>query len=262
MIRDRVLESSVDWPDLERGILYVRDKELLKMVEEFDFIDTIFHTWIHKRPSAREKRMLNAVLVSFSGGWSFLPPVVLGARIAATTRAPVAQCLAAGFSAGGPLHTSAIEGAMELYLDEQDVEERAREMLRARRPLPGFGHPAVPKDPRPEVLHALSRKLGVRGVAVRKFEKLRKMMLDEKGVHPNIDGINGAIMVDLGFRDKAYGPAAFLIGRSLGLTAHIVEEYGREPYYIMSIVNSNFGKVRYAYRGRGGARWKSRTSSR
>ncbi len=248
MIRDRILESSVDWPDLKSGRLYVRDRDLLEMVEQLDFIDTIFHTWIHKKPKPAEKRMLNAVLVSFSGGWSFLPPVVLGARIAATTRAPVAQCLAAGFCAGGPLHTSAIEGAMEIYLSEADAVEEARKRLSRGEAVPGFGHPAVPRDPRPRVLHSMSKRLGVRGKAVRKFERLAALMAKEKGVHPNIDGINGAILVDLGFRDKAYGPAAFLIGRSLGLTAHIVEEYGREPYYVMSIINSNFGKVRYTYK--------------
>ena len=248
MIRDKILESSIDWPDLEKGRLYVRDRELLDMVDNLDFVDTIFHTWIHKKPNRNEKRMMNAVLVSFSGGWSFLPPVVFGARIAATTRAPMAQCLAAGFCAGGPLHTSAIEGAMELYLSRGDAVAEAKRKLKRGEAVPGFGHPAVPKDPRPDVLHSLSKRLKVRGAAVRKFERVERLMLKEKGVHPNIDGINGAILVDLGFRDKAYGPAAFLIGRSLGLTAHIVEEYGMEPYSIMSIVNSNFGKVRYRYK--------------
>lgn len=247
MIRDRVLESAVDWPDFKNGKLYVRDKNLLHMVEGFDFVDTIFHIWLHKRPTKAQKRMLNAVLVSFCGGWSFLPPVVLGTRIAATTRAPVAQCLAAGFSAGGPLHTSAIEGAMEVYLGVKDVDAYVAEALAAGRPVPGFGHPAVAKDPRPKTMRRLAGRLGITGRAIAKFDRMSRLLRKEKGIHPNIDGINGAILVDLGFRDKAYGTAAFLVGRSLSLTAHIVEEYQREPYYIMSIVNSGFGRVKYAH---------------
>lgn len=190
--------------------------------------------------------MLNAVMVSFCGGWSFLPPVVLASRLAATTRAPMAQCLAAGFCAAGPLHASAIEDAMRMYVQEEDVGVYAQRTLDAGGRIPGFGHPAVKKDPRPQALRRLADRYGVAGEAVGEFDHLCGLVNRRKGIHPNVDGINGAILVDLGFRDPAFGPAAFMIGRAVGLAAHVVEEYGKDPYYIMSPMNASFGQVRYA----------------
>jgi citrate synthase len=242
--------SSVDWADLESGTLYVRDRKLLSLMKESDFIEAIFHTWIHKKPKEREKKMLNSVMVSFCGGWSIIPPVVFSARLAATTKAPIAQCLAAGFCASGPAHTSAIEGIMGVYLGkkESEIEDFVYESLEKGERIPGFGHPVLPRDPRPLALRELAREYRIEGEAVRKFDRIQEILTKEKGIYANIDGINGAILIDLGFIDPAFGPAFFLIGRSLSITAHIVEEYKNAPFRALEMVYPGFEKIDYKYR--------------
>ena len=242
------LRSGVDWADLGKGVLYIRERKLLSMIRDSDFIEAIFHSWLGKRPSGNEKKMLNSVMVSFAGGWSIIPPVVFSARLAATTRAPIAQCLAAGYSASGPAHTSAIESIMKLYIEEDDIESYVHEKIRRGEKIPGFGHPVLAKDPRPAELRKRATELGIAGEAMEKFDKVQEILNKEKGIFANIDGINGAILVDLGFKDPAYGPAFFLMGRSISITAHIIEEYKNKPFTALNMVYPGFEKIEYEHR--------------
>ncbi len=245
-------KSSVDWADLDTGTLYVRDRKLLSMITECDFIDAIFHTWLHKKAAPNEKRMLNSVMVSFCGGWSIIPPVVFSARLAATTGAPMAQCLAAGFCAGGPAHTSAIQRTMDVYMSIPlgRIDRYVENTLKKGEKIPGFGHPVVDKDPRPQVLRKLFEESGIKGDAVRKFDRIEAILSERKGIYGNIDGISGAILIDLGFKDPSFGPAFFLIGRSLSMTAHIIEEYKNKPFSALDMVYPGFREVDYEYSGR------------
>ena len=49
------------------------------------------------------------------------------------------------------------------------------------------------------------------------------MLIEKKGIYLNVDGINGAILSDLGFNPK-FGLGIFMIGRLPGLIAHSYEE--------------------------------------
>ena len=242
--------SSVDWPDLENKELYVRDKKLSEMIKDYDFIDSIFHTWIQKKPTDSEKKMLNSVLVSFCGGWSILPPVIFSARLAATTKAPISQCLAAGFSASGPAHTAAIHGIMDVYLNTETdkIHDYVNEKISRGERIPGFGHPVVDRDPRPEILYRKYVDLGLDGDAVKKCKSIEKILSENKKVYANVDGINGAILVDLGFKDPSYGPALFLMGRSLSMTAHILEEMKNPAFKALELVHPGLSTIDYAYK--------------
>ncbi len=250
MREDKAVAGAVDWADLSTGTMYVRDKKLNSMIEEFDFVDAIFHTWLQRVPTEAEKRMLNAVLVSFCGGWGIIPPVVFSARIAATTKAPIAQCLAAGFSASGPSHTSAIDGIMQIYLTKTDAEVEAlvNDAIANNDKIPGFGHPVVPRDPRPQTLRNLIGRLGLAGDGIRKFDIIQNALVAAKDVYANIDGVNGAILVDLGFHEPSYGPALFLMGRSLAITAHVLEEYKNPPFHALNLVYPGYDIMDYEHR--------------
>jgi len=245
------ITSAVDWVDLKKEALYLRDKNLLSLIHGADFVDAIYHLWLHKRPSQKQKRMLNAVLVSFCGGWNITVPTIMAARLAATTKAPIAQCLAAGFCAGGPAHTSAIHEIMVIYLskDLDEIDDYVRERLRNGEKVPGFGHPILKKDPRPPVLRKLCDRFGVSGEYVAKFDRIQEILNHEKGIHANIDGINGAILLDLGFKDASFGPAFFLMSRSLSMTAHVLEEYKNRPFKALDMVHPGFKKMAYQYAG-------------
>jgi len=245
MISPSKIESSVDWADYESGELFIGTRKLSGLIREADFIDTIFHSWLRKKPSKNEKKMLNAVIVSFSGGWGFFPPTVMASRLAASTKAPMSQCLAAGFCASGPAHAGAIEKVMEAHLQEKDPMAYMDRMFAANMVIPGFGHPSVKKDPRPDVLRKIAAELGVEGEAVGNYDIMGARILREKKIHPNIDAINGAILVDLGFRRPGYGTAFFLLGRMLSLTAHIMEEYERPPFHVYKALMPARKLVRY-----------------
>ncbi|MFH1394433.1 MAG: citrate/2-methylcitrate synthase [Candidatus Micrarchaeota archaeon] len=242
-------KSGVDWVDLEKERLYVRDKDLLSLIEGSDFVDTIFHMWIHKKPAENGKRMLNAVLVSFCGGWSITVPTILSARLAATTRAPIAQCLSAGFCSGGPAHTSAIERIMDIYnsVELNDIEGYVLRKIEEDGKIPGFGHPILRKDPRPPLLRRLYDELNIGGETIWKFDKIQETLNRKKGIFGNIDGINGAILKDLGFEDPSYGPAFFLMSRSLAMTAHIVEEYKNKPFSALQYIYPGFERMEYGF---------------
>lgn len=241
--------TSVDWPDLKKNVLYIRDKNLDDMIRENDFIEAIFHMWLHKKPTENENKMLNAVLVSFIGGWSFLPPVISAARMAATTKAPMAQCLAAGFSASGPAHTSAIADVMGFHLnyDFGEVRELILEKLENGEKIPGFGHPVVRADPRVQTLLEKSSELGVCGEAVERFKIIEETMAEKKGVYGNVDGVNGSILVDLGFDNPEYGPALFLMARAVGMAAHIIEEMKNESFAAVQYLMPAYGSFEYEY---------------
>lgn len=245
------IESGVDWVDLKGEELYIRDRNLKYLIKNMDFVETIYHFWLHRKPTQAQKRMLNAVLVSFCGGWSVTVPVILSARIAATTRAPIAQCLSAGFSAGGPSHTSAIHEIMKVYLskDQTEIEAYVMDQIGKKAKVPGFGHPILRQDPRPPVLRKLCRDLDLEGDCVNKYDKIQKILKKEKGIYGNVDGINGAIIADLGFTDPSYGPAFFLMSRSLAMTAHIIEEYKNEPFRALDFVFPGFEKMIYKHKG-------------
>lgn len=245
MVGTDTIQSSVDWADYENGQLFIRNKNLSWLIKNSDFIETIFHSWIKKKPSANEKKMLNAVLVSFSGGWSFYPPVVMNSRLAASTKAPLVQCLAAGFCASGPAHAGAIEKAMEEFLDPLYSEKHIYEKLSKNEKIPGFGHPVVEKDPRPEILRDIARELDISGDALQKFDLTADILKKEKDIKANIDGVNGAILIDLGFKKPSFGPAMFLLGRFLSLTAHVIEEYENPPFHIYKILMPTHKNVKY-----------------
>ena len=245
----KTVRSSVDWADLKTGKLYVRDMPLERMVREHDFIDALYHAWIHRKPTAKQKRMLNAVLVCFTGGWGILPPVVFAARLAATTKEPISQCIAAAYCASGPAHTSAIEGIMAIYRDVplEDMDSFVATRLDGGNPIPGFGHPVVARDPRPAIMRKLCDDMGMVGPAVQKFDRIESLLTGAKGIYGNVDGINGAILNDIGFVEPSYGPAFFLLGRSLAITAHILEEYKNKPFAALDLVYPGYGQIDYEY---------------
>jgi citrate synthase len=89
----------------------------------------------------------------------------------------------------------------------------------------GFGHRVHSSDPRTKRLFEIAEKKGISGdhVALSKAieESLEKLLVKKLPI--NVDGAIAAIISDMGF-DWRLGKAFFLIGRTVGLTAHVYEE--------------------------------------
>ena len=139
---------------------------------------------------------------------------------------------------------------MKLYLDvdSERLPDYIREKLSHGERIPGFGHPVVDRDPRPEILYKKYVELGLDGEAVRKCKTIEGILSEKKKVYANVDGINGAILIDLGFKDPSYGPAFFLMGRSLSMTAHILEEMRNPPFKALELVHPGLRTINYAYK--------------
>jgi len=239
-------ETQIDSLDLKNEQLMIRGKNLCEMIDNHDFIDIIFYTLINKNPSSKEKRILNASLVSFHAGFEAYVPSVLFPRIAISTGSSVPQALASGFCASGPLHLGAIEETMKTYLsledrtsDQEDVYQKTRKIVGARighhERLFGFGHPIFKKDPRPQKLRDLTIDLDYSSTYLSMYDAIQDELFAQKNIYPNIDGINGAILLSLGFRTE-HGVGLFLLSRTIGMLAHISEELEKPPWYAWSSI--------------------------
>ena len=136
----------------------------------------------------------------------------------------------------GPFHGGANEKVLEQLgeigsLDR--VEPWLAEQLAARRVVMGFGHRVYKQgDLRAVLLADVCRKLIRReGVAEshRQLEqladRLEQLMLDQKGLKPNLDWPAARVYHALGLPISVFTPI-FVVARMSGWTAHIVEQMG------------------------------------
>jgi len=236
------MATDIDGPDLFKERLYVRGKDINDLIGEFSFGEAIFHILLNRRPNETERRIFEAVLVSFHGGFGYSPPTVLLARLSATTGTPVPQALSAGYAGGGKYHVGAIENAMAFYTEikrayngDKDICSHATDYVKnvfaTNGTLYGYGHPLFKKDPRPERLRGIIRDLNFKHEYIEIYDAVAETCYQEKNLFPNIDGITSAILLSLGF-SKEHGTGLFLLSRTSAMLAHVVEEMSQGPFYI------------------------------
>jgi citrate synthase len=112
------------------------------------------------------------------------------------------------------------------------MDEAATRTLAAMREagerMPGFGHRLHTKDPRTGRLFELAREAGVDGPHMKAARAVEKSFAEAKKQLPiNVDGAIGAILADLGMNPAAFN-GIFMIARTPGLVAHVLEEQTRE----------------------------------
>ena len=154
----------------------------------------------------------------------------VAARVAASTRAGLHDCLSAAYAAmAGPLHGAAPVAAHALLADGVDPTVLVGRSLRERGVVAGFGHFLYPDgDPRADVvLEAVWRRPGTVRLR-RRVEALAALVADRTGGLPNIDLASAAVLHALGLPAES-GEVVFQVARSVGVAAHVVEEYAEEP---------------------------------
>lgn len=153
----------------------------------------------------------------------------VAARVAASTRAGLPDCLCAAYAAmSGPLHGAAPVAAHALLAEDADPAALLARALRTGGSVAGFGHFLYPDgDPRAEVvLEALWRRPGTAALR-RRVEALSEIVGGRTGALPNVDLASAAVLHALGLPAES-GEAVFQIARSVGVAAHVVEEYAEE----------------------------------
>ncbi len=137
----------------------------------------------------------------------------------------------------GPLHGGANEAAMEMLKEIREayhkgvsVEDWMHKAFADKRKLMGFGHRVYKNgDHRAGILHTLGRDLAEeRGAEwVELFdlgERVQKLMLEEKSIHPNVDFPCGMTYFTMDIPVPQYTPI-FVASRVTGWAAHVLEQH-------------------------------------
>src|SRR6266513_1418432 len=190
-------------------------------------------------PSPGVARLMDAILVS-SIDHGATPPSALAARTVAATGGSLRASVAAGIMSINRHHGGAIEDCARQLKTIADIaahesismDEAATRRLAGMREtgerMPGFGHRLHTKDPRTLRLFELAREAGVDGVHMQAARAVEKAFAAAKKSLPiNVDGAISAILADLGMDTAAFN-GIFMIARTPGLVAHVIEEQNRE----------------------------------
>jgi hypothetical protein len=224
---------------IEPNKVAVRGYDIAELMGHVSFGAAVYLILTGELPSPAVARLMDAILVS-SIDHGATPPSALSARTVASTGATLSASVAAGVMSINRHHGGAIEDcarqlkaiADRATRDSISLEEAATrtlgKMSEAGERMSGFGHRVHTKDPRTARLFELAREAGVDGVHMQVARTVEKAFADAKKSLPiNVDGAIGAILADLGMNPRAFN-GIFMIARTPGLIAHVIEEQTRE----------------------------------
>src|SRR5213596_1131926 len=217
----------------------VRGYDIADLMGRVSFGAAVYLILTGELPSPGVARLMDAILVS-SIDHGATPPSALSARTVASTGATLSASVAAGIMSINRHHGGAIEDcarqlkaiADRATTESISMDEAAARTLAAMKEagdrMPGFGHRYHTKDPRTARLFELAREAGVDGPYIKAARAVEKSFADAKKLLPiNVDGAIGAILADLEMEPAAFN-GIFMIARTPGLVAHVIEEQTRE----------------------------------
>jgi citrate synthase len=232
--------------------LRIKGYLLDQLIGEISFGDLLYLLMMDDLPAGNEGKMLEAMLVSCVDHGPNAPSVH-AARTVASSGVPLPTAVAAGISAVGEHHGGAGEACgcfLVQYLKEnagQPVDQIAEKIIsdyrETKQKIPGLGHRIYKDhDPRAKKLFELAEVWGLSGQATALLQSIAKAWETQTGrrLAINIDGAQGAILVDMGIPWE-YAKPVFLIGRSAGLSAHALEQVTLgKPFEFGSKVQLNY----------------------
>ncbi len=220
----------------DRDSITLRGRRVEDLMTGASFGAVAFLLLTGRMPKENEAKVFEAMLIA-STDHGPNPPSTAAARVIASgNRAALEAAVAGGVLAIGDVHGGAGQRLMELMAEALKGGAKPREAagqlvqtsIAARQRIPGFGHRTHEVDPRHPVLFTLAKDYGVAGRGVAFVEAVSEALAEAGRPLPiNVDGAMAAILFDLGFPAHA-GKVVFIIGRVVGLSAHVLEEYARE----------------------------------
>ncbi len=212
------------WERIRNGLEPVAPDPELSIAENF------LYMMRGERAGADEVRIFDIALMLHAD--HELNASTFTTRVVAGTLADMYGAVTAGIAAlAGPLHGGANTNVMKTLLEIGDlsrVDSWLDEALAAKRKIMGIGH-AVYKteDPRATWLRKFSRQLGEKAGELKWFEmsqRIENLMLEKKGMHPNVDFYSASVYYMMGIPLDQYTPI-FAVSRISGWTGHILEQY-------------------------------------
>jgi citrate synthase len=153
------------------------------------------------------------------------------ARVIASTLSDMHSAITGAIAAlKGPLHGGANEATMKMMEEIKEVdrvEEYIKEKLGRKEKIMGFGHRVYKtEDPRATHLRQISRELSQRSgdtIWYDLSERIEKIVMDEKGLYPNVDFYAASVYHYLGIPTDLM-TCVFAASRISGWSAHVREQ--------------------------------------
>ena len=205
----------------------VRDVDILDLMETECYGDVVFKVFTGRLPEGAEGKLLQSMLIAFAD-YGTLPSSTLATRVAASCGVPLASALAAGISCLGVHHAPVTKAAIlfqECVTNGTAPQAFVETFVRNKLIIPGFGHPISDMDSRLIWLMNRAEKVLKRRKHILFAMEVEAHLNTLKGklIPLNMAGLSAAILCDMGI-DPEYGDSIFILGRSVGLVAHAVEQ--------------------------------------
>lgn len=211
------------------GEAHIQGYKITDLVDGVTFTDAIWLELKGELPTGKERAMLDAILIStIDNGLG--PPSITNARNSASAGNPMQAAVAAGVLGVGDSHGGAIEECARLLQMGMSAEKLVDKVVGSGDRIPGFGHKVYKdEDPRATQIFNKAKSLGFYGEHCELISavELELEKQKEKKIPINVDGAIAGVISDMGF-DYRLGKGFFIIGRVVGIVAHIFEEMVRE----------------------------------
>ena len=209
------------------GEVHMHGYKVTELIDKVNFTDAIWLELKSELPTEKERAMLDAILIStIDNGLG--PPSVTNARNSASAGNPMQAAVAAGVLGIGESHGGAIEECARLLQMGLTAEKLVEKVISSGDRIAGFGHKVYMEDPRAKQIFEKAKNLGFYREHCELAVAVEKVLEEKKGkkIPINVDGAIAAVVSDMGF-DYRLGKGFFIIGRVVGLVAHIFEEWVR-----------------------------------
>jgi len=183
-----------------------------------------------ERPGAAASRTFDVALILHAD--HEMNASTFTARVIASTLSDMHSAITGAIGAlKGPLHGGANEQVMKLLESIDDpsrVEEEIRDRLERKERIMGFGHRVYKTyDPRAVILKRFSAQLAAESDAPQWYdmsERIEKVVLEQKGLYPNVDFYSASTYRYLGIDTGLFTPI-FAMSRVVGWAAHVIEQH-------------------------------------
>ena len=221
--------------NMEPGKIELRGHSIESLIEQNDFVATLWLMTQGQNPTQAQRALLSAALVAAVDHGPQAPSIA-AARMASTCGVGLNNAMATGINMLGDVHGGAGQQALTLYQQilafDAPLEDAVSQAIQnyPTKYIPGFGHRFhKPEDPRAkplmDLVRAYSEEAEIDGRYVGVAEAIQQQLSANRpvGIAMNIDGATAVIYGALGVSPEL-ARGYFCLSRSVGILAHAWEQ--------------------------------------